>query len=119
MDSEIPPYVQKQNLNTQIFAIDAEITSIDTEIENLKKLRGTLKSERDELLKQLGEIGQPNRTNGANPSKIKQPTTGINYNEEFDWSEPMKARMKAVFGIENFRLCQEAYVFSQFKRNFS
>ena len=33
---------------------------------------------------------------------------GINYmTEPFDWSEGLKARMKAVFGIQSFRLCQE------------
>ena len=40
--------------------------------------------------------------------KGKGKAKGINYmTEPFDWSEGLKARMKAVFGIQSFRLCQE------------
>jgi ATP-dependent DNA helicase Q1 len=39
--------------------------------------------------------------------KGKARQDGIDYTLEFDWSYELKARMKKVFGIDNFRLCQQ------------
>lgn len=95
----------RQEINQQVSIIDGEVASIDKEIENLRKLRTTLVTEREELLRRLKNtsVSHPKNPEGRG-------ITGINYNESFEWSEAMKARMKAVFGIESFRLCQEAYV---------
>ncbi|TFK39324.1 P-loop containing nucleoside triphosphate hydrolase protein [Crucibulum laeve] len=42
-----------------------------------------------------------------NKGKGRQKS-GIDYmNDEFDWMAGLKGRMKAVFGIDNFRLCQQ------------
>ncbi len=39
---------------------------------------------------------------------------GINYlTETFDWTDGLKSRMKSVFGIREFRLCQAGFVFVQ------
>ncbi|KAF8588200.1 ATP-dependent DNA helicase [Ramaria rubella] len=100
-----PPYLIKQSLNAKISVIEKEISSIDAQIESLRQLREDLSSERKELLKQLQSTSHTNLDiNG----KGKKTITGINYTEVFDWTDAMKARMKVVFGIDNFRLCQEA-----------
>lgn len=95
----------RQNLNQQLSIIDGELTSIDKEIENLRKLRSTLVTEREEILNKLKDTSTSNRSVQA-----RKGVGGINYHENFEWSEAMKARMKVVFGINSFRLCQEACV---------
>ncbi|KIJ27343.1 hypothetical protein M422DRAFT_37824 [Sphaerobolus stellatus SS14] len=107
-DGEIPSYIRKKNLNIQISAVDAEITSIDAEIVKLQKLRGTLIEERNGLVKQINELDSSSTRGDNTSSKGKKHGTGINYDDEFEWTVPMKARMKAVFGIDDFRLCQNA-----------
>ena len=59
--------------------------------------------EKEMLERQLAESTP--RVDIKGKGKAKE---GINYmTEPFDWSEGLKARMKAVFRIQSFRLCQE------------
>ena len=108
-DNIQPSYVVKQHLNSQISVIDGEISSVDAEIENLKQLRENLVLERKGLLSQLKSASQVTHSPNHH-DKGKQVATGVNYTESFDWTGPMMARMKSVFRIQNFRLCQEACV---------
>ena len=109
-DDGQPSYVVKQHLNSQISVIESEISSVDAEIENLRRLRENLVSERKELLSQLNSAPHVIHSPGYH-DKGKKVVTRVDYTESFDWTCPMKARMKSVFGIESFRLCQEACVF--------
>ena len=59
--------------------------------------------EKEMLERQLTESNPRVDTKGKGKTK-----EGINYmTEPFDWSDGLKARMKAVFGIQSFRLCQQ------------
>ena len=90
-----------------------EIREIDQEIKERVEIRSDLLRRKIEIEKQLGEV-QPMRNgkNGAvdRKGKGKARQGEIDYTLEFDWSYELKARMKKVFGIDNFRLCQQGCV---------
>jgi ATP-dependent DNA helicase Q1 len=69
----------------------------------IQKRMETRLQEKEMLERQLAQSVP--RVDAKGKRKAKE---GINYmTEPFDWSEGLKARMKAVFGIQSFRLCQE------------
>ena len=71
-------------------------------IEIQKRMESRLR-EKEMLERQLAQSDLHVDAKGKGKAK-----EGINYmTEPFDWSEGLKARMKAVFGIQSFRLCQE------------
>ncbi|KAF8459232.1 P-loop containing nucleoside triphosphate hydrolase protein [Gautieria morchelliformis] len=106
-DGGQPAYVVKQRLNSQISVVENEISSVDSEIEKLQQLRENLATERKELLSQLKSISQT-RDSLRSPEQGRKVASGVDYTDSFDWTCAMKARMKSVFEIESFRLCQEA-----------
>ncbi|GLB39373.1 putative ATP-dependent DNA helicase [Lyophyllum shimeji] len=93
----------QQKLKEQVAQLDAEITKYEEEIRLTRVLINYRKEKRDELLKELEAI-RPSYV-GKGKGKAKE---GIDYtHEQFEWTHGLKAKMKAVFGINNFRLCQE------------
>jgi ATP-dependent DNA helicase Q1 len=108
-----PSYLRKQALNAQLSGIESEIREIDQEIKDRKEIRSDLLRQKADIEKQIKEV-QPTRngTTGAldKKGKGKARQDGIDYMLEFDWSYELKARMKKVFGIDNFRLCQQGCV---------
>ena len=110
--SNVPSYVRKQELNARLSSLDIELQGIDEDIKKLKELRSKLVGERQELLKQFDGNKGGQRDVG---SKGHTSTNGFssgpgktNYMEErFEWSGELKRRLKEVFSIESFRLCQE------------
>lgn len=107
-----PSYLRKQTLNGRLTTLESEISSIDNQINELRNLRSNLVQERGIVEKQLREVGHTrNGTSGAVEGKGKGRARqdGIDYTLEFDWSHELMARMKKVFGIDNFRLCQRGY----------
>lgn len=108
-----PSYLRKQTLNGQLSKIENEIRDIDQEIKDREAIRSDLLLEKAEIEKQIRtEHLTRNGTDGATDRKGKGKARqeGINYMLEFDWSYELKARMKKVFGINNFRLCQQGCV---------
>jgi ATP-dependent DNA helicase Q1 len=101
-------HCRTQVLEEEIAEIDAEISGLDREIRRLEDLRSLRAGEREELLRELQQLQSvPQTVNG----KGKAKKTEINYClSSFDWSQQLRLRMKKVFGIENFRLCQEGFV---------
>lgn len=110
-----PSYLRKQNLNSRLTAIQSEINGVDQEIQGLKQLRNNLFAEKGEIEKQLKDV-QPTSSNmnglAGRKGKERARQDGIDYTLEFDWSDGLKTRMKKVFGIDNFRLCQQGCVIS-------
>ena len=104
-------HAARQELSGKLASLDAEIASVDEDINKLKAVRSTLVKERQDLLAQMQQPstngtfnGFTTNTNGkAGSSKPK----GTDYSQDFDWSGELKARMKSVFGINDFRLCQK------------
>lgn len=109
--SDGPSYLRKQTLNGRLTALEAEIGSIDNQIKELKDIRNNLIQEKGVVEKQLLEVGLPqNGRNGARGERKGKGVArqdGVDYTLEFDWSHELKVRMKKVFGIDNFRLCQQ------------
>ncbi|KAF8520930.1 ATP-dependent DNA helicase [Hysterangium stoloniferum] len=103
-------YITKQRLTADISAIEGELVSIDAEIQSLHQLRETLASERSSLLKKLNKATEPQSEDmgGGSAARGKKATSTIDYTGNFDWTSAMKARMKKIFGIDDFRFCQEA-----------
>ena len=118
-DLEQPSYIIKQGLNAQISTLENEISTVDAEIQNLNQRKVNLISERKGLLRQLESVSNGNHEPVDVSRKGKKMATDINYTESFDWTNALKARMKAVFGIEHFRLCQEALVPLMFAHPFT
>lgn len=106
-DGDQPSYVVRQHINSQLSIVENEISSVDGEIESLQQLRENLVLERKELLNQLKTVSHVSH-NLRNQGIGKDVGAKVDYTGSFDWTNAMKARMKSVFGIESFRLCQEA-----------
>ncbi|CAA7257395.1 unnamed protein product [Cyclocybe aegerita] len=99
-------------LDAEVLGCRADIQLIEQRIRNCleeKKLleaglRATRVSRGSGAHLQLHGIGQGNgNSNGKTTTEAF-----INYETEpFDWIDGLKARMRAVFGIQEFRLCQQ------------
>jgi ATP-dependent DNA helicase Q1 len=98
-----PLLARRQKIKEDIAAADVEIQRYEEEIAGLKALVSLRKDERFNLLKEL-EATHASQL-GKGKAKAKQ---GIDYTaNEFEWLHGVKAKMKEVFGINDFRLCQE------------
>ena len=96
---------KKQQLKERLAQFDAEIKGYEDEIKSIRALVTLRKEERQEILKELESI-TPFAGTGRNTA-----VGGIDYGrEEFEWSGGLKAKMKSVFGINDFRLCQRGCV---------
>lgn len=101
--AERPLLVRRQKLKEDITATDVEIQRYEEEINALRALISLKKDERSELVKELEATHASHL--GKGKGKGKQ---GIDYSaDDFEWSHGLKARMREVFGIREFRLCQK------------
>ncbi|KAL4073701.1 ATP-dependent DNA helicase [Scleroderma citrinum] len=104
-------YLHKHDLNSRVDALEAEIHGIDSQIQKLKDLRQALVTEKEDLVQEALSLSRrvtPTVPNQKNDGKGKLRSNGtIDYTIEFDWSSQLKGTMKKVFGIDNFRLCQQ------------
>jgi ATP-dependent DNA helicase Q1 len=95
------------DMRGRIAELDAELIGLKADkisIENQIALR---LQEKEKLERQLVQSSRA-RVDPKGKGKVSQ---GINYaTSDFVWSGSLKARMKAVFGINDFRLCQRGYV---------
>lgn len=100
---EKPLLIRRQKLKEDIAAADAEIQRYEEEIRALKALVSMKKDERSNFLKELEATHASHL--GKGKAKAKQ---GIDYSvDAFEWSHGLKAKMKEIFGIREFRLCQK------------
>ncbi|KAJ7492759.1 ATP-dependent DNA helicase [Mycena latifolia] len=96
-------YLRKQELNKQVSALDAELAKIHEDISQLKAFYTARAEHRQELLDELERLSAPVNAKGKGKA-----AGGTDYSaEDFPWSDGLKAQMKKVFGIKNFRLCQQ------------
>ena len=97
----------------RIEELDAEVLGCRADIELIQnRIQECLKEKKK--LARLLDLSQtnPNRTTmGAKGKGKAVPQSRMNYLQgNFDWTNGLKARMKSVFGIKEFRLCQEGWV---------
>lgn len=100
-------YAARQALDARLDSLDAEIASVDAEAAKLKQLRARLVADKAEVMRQI-EHARSGRNTAAESSKGK--AKGVNYNDDYEWTPDLKARMQRVFGIKDFRLCQQGCV---------
>lgn len=97
-----------------LLELSKEITSIDQSISELQQLRVNLLNQHSDAQRELGALQSgpnPPTTSAAKGQRpVPKGDTSIDYNQEFEWTSPMRARMKQIFSIKSFRLCQEGLV---------
>ncbi|EMD34632.1 hypothetical protein CERSUDRAFT_116806 [Gelatoporia subvermispora B] len=115
--SQSPPSRSQSNpeaaLRARLSSIAVEIASIDDEIARLQARRYDLVEERDNVVERL-RLVRPSASatpltstpNGKGKEKAKEQIL-VDYRTQFEWSGSLKAKMKSIFGIDSFRLCQE------------
>lgn len=86
--------------------------SIAAQIEPLKQLHTQLGDERMLLLAQIDSLSSAPAQRKRKELTVHDTAGGIDYTaggaaEGFEWSTMMKRKMKQVWGIGSFRLCQE------------
>ncbi|KAF9447006.1 ATP-dependent DNA helicase [Macrolepiota fuliginosa MF-IS2] len=105
-------WARKQELKRRIAEVDADISGLK---ESIKSLSTQLHSKEDQkegmlrMLQDLERVSEPStlRSDAVGGKKGGRVQQGINYMDgNFDWMAGLKARMKSVFGISDFRLCQ-------------
>jgi ATP-dependent DNA helicase Q1 len=95
---------RKQELRAKVAHLDAEVETYEAEIRTTRALISLRLEERRRAIDELEAMHHTNKGKG----KVNQ---GINYgNEEFEWTRGLKAKMKEMFGIKEFRLCQQGCV---------
>ncbi|CAE7231975.1 unnamed protein product [Rhizoctonia solani] len=107
--SKQPSYLRKNEIQTQLSSLDVELVSIDAEIEALQEARRNILRDREKLQKELANTRAPTRNVKNTMAKAAGAT---NYADRggFEWTDEVKKRMRSVFGIKEFRLCQEGVV---------
>lgn len=103
-------YVRKQELNGRLGSLEIEINDIDADIQRLQELKKRLLAEKKDISAQLkvngGRLqGLPGST-VVGQQRVEDGKTDYT-TERFEWTGELKARMKAMFNIDAFRLCQE------------
>ncbi|EIN09098.1 ATP-dependent DNA helicase [Punctularia strigosozonata HHB-11173 SS5] len=106
---------QKHALKTEINKLDSELREIDAQIAQLKATRGTIVTQRENKLKEYESLQsdsfRPSANashNGISDAKATSSTTIDYASSDWDWTPQLRRAMKKVFGIDDFRLCQEA-----------
>ncbi|CAE6507720.1 unnamed protein product [Rhizoctonia solani] len=109
--SNQPSYLRKNELQVQLSSLDAELVSIDAEIQSLQEARRNILQEKEALQRELATTRAPTRA-PKNATTSTKTTGAINYADPagFEWTDPVKKQMRSVFGIKEFRLCQEGVV---------
>jgi len=110
-------WLTKLDLKRQIAEIDAALLGIRDSIDTLNVQLTLKQDQREGLVIKLREMQQRQRRSGPGMTSTTTRTrrtaegvnmfVGIDYMDgEFDWMGGLKARMRSVFGIQEFRLCQ-------------
>jgi len=98
---------ENADIRGRIADLDAELIGLIADKVSIENQIALRLQEKEKLEKQLV---QWNRAR-VDPKGKGKASQGINYStSDFVWSGSLKARMKAVFGINDFRLCQRGYV---------
>ncbi|CEL62698.1 hypothetical protein RSOLAG1IB_05054 [Rhizoctonia solani AG-1 IB] len=107
---EKPSYLRKNELQARLSSLDAELVSIDAEIQALQQARQNILKEKELLQKELATTRAPARVVKSSTNTIATGSTDYTDPAGFEWTDEVKKRMRAIFGIKEFRLCQEGVV---------
>lgn len=85
-----------------------DLSRIEKEISDTQYKLHALQAEKDCVLKKLQE--QRRRIAAAEEEVRERGQPIINYMDDFDWTPALRATMKRIFDINDFRLCQKGSV---------
>jgi ATP-dependent DNA helicase Q1 len=104
-------HIKKSRIVGEISKLDAEHAAIQEQITQLQGASDIILKKKRELQKQLDVVTGAQYVNSVPQVKQQSGSSsrkGVDYtSSNFEWSGELKARMRKVFGIQNFRLCQE------------
>ncbi len=97
------PFVRNARIRADIADCDAYMNGLREDIMALQHQLDIYAQKKAKLLEQLDQSGGQ----GTSVTGGKTRQQGTDYaNGTFDWDDALKKRMKAVFGISEFRLAQ-------------
>ena len=108
----------RQKLNGQISEKDRELQDVREEIQKLQECEATIIAEREILLSQLSSLTTqrqppPGSVSDGSKARPSGPSDAVDYmTESFEWDGQLIERMKTIFNIPGFRLCQRGWAAS-------
>jgi ATP-dependent DNA helicase Q1 len=95
------------DLPVGLAGIDAEISRVEDEIKRLHSVLDSLCEERTAMVTEIQSSHLPKAPINSK-NKGKEKMTSIDYTtEDFLWFHELKSRMRKVWKINEFRLCQQ------------
>ena len=99
---------RQADLQRRLEVTQRDLANAEEQIEKWKATRQLHSDEMKELKKQISALDSEDQlqlgSSGAMPELV-------NYMEqEFEWSKQLKLKLKRIFGIDDFRLCQKGSV---------
>ena len=84
-------------------SLDDEIEEVERKISSLQSLLKALQRERNEKIREIQQAEAPQ----AFGEEDRVTAGTVDYNGEFEWTGALHDKLKAVFGFDSFRSCQE------------
>ena len=104
-----------QELEKEVACCEEEIKDLDATIRKATEARQAAQRSLDERKNELDALKLAARQGSTSitsrsASALPQNAWRTDYSKDFEWTVVMKAKMKKVFGIDEFRLCQAGSV---------
>lgn len=99
---------RRANLLRRLEVTQRDLADAEEQIEKWKANRQLHSDKIKELVKQISALSAEDLPQPGSTSAISE---SIDYMEqEFEWSKQLKLKLRRIFGIDDFRLCQKGYV---------
>ena len=85
--------------------LQADLDRINHELDELDEQKRVLERQRDSTAKKLREYSARVAAEQEEARERGLPT--VNYMDDFEWTPALKATMRRIFSIPDFRLCQK------------
>jgi ATP-dependent DNA helicase Q1 len=100
--------VQRADLLRRLEVTQRDLADAEQQIDKWKATRQLHFDEITELKKEISVLDAEDK---RQPGSSSSMSDSINYMEqEFEWSKQLKLKLKRIFGIDDFRLCQKGCV---------
>ena len=104
-----------EELRARIQDLDDEVRGCYADIETIQQRVRDCLAEKRKLGNLLDKTSVNHRDVTNRTVMQSKGKENVNYlTQSFDWTDGLRARMKSVFGIKEFRLCQEGLVYALF-----